>query len=233
MEYFNIDNVHFGYKNNQILSNINISIAKGEFVAILGESGCGKSTLLKLLAGFEQVKEGNISVEEKIYNSKDVIFINKKIAVMFQAPPLLPWLNVIDNVSFGNRLKNSQKTTEEAIDIAQKYLQAVELDFAANKYPFELSGGMKQRAFLAKVLSDNKDIILMDEPFGALDAFTREKMQILIKEIWQKYNKTVIFITHDIDEALLLASRIIKIQKVILHIKFRFLIIYRLMRILD
>lgn len=184
------------------LQNVNLNIKSGEFICVLGPSGCGKSTLLKIIAGFHKPSDGEAKMDNEIIKGADW-----HRGVVFQSPTLYPWLNIYDNVAFGLKMRKFPKN--EVKELTDKYLETVGLkDFGKHK-PYELSGGMKQRASLARVLVNNPRMILMDEPFGALDALTRQNMQTLIREIWTKTENTVFLITHDVDEALALATRII------------------------
>lgn len=197
-------NLRYASKKGEVtaLQDVNLNIEEGEFICVLGPSGCGKSTLLKIIAGFHQPSHGEAKMDNEIIKGADW-----HRGVVFQSPTLYPWLNIYDNVAFGLKMRNFPKS--EAEELTNKYLDIVGLkDFAKNK-PYELSGGMKQRASLARVLVNNPRMILMDEPFGALDALTRQNMQTLIREIWTKTENTVFLITHDVDEALALATRII------------------------
>ncbi|QBD84954.1 ABC transporter ATP-binding protein [Clostridium tetani] len=188
------------------LQNINLDINEGEFICVLGPSGCGKSTLLKIIAGFLKPSDGTAAMDGQIINEP-----NWHRGVVFQSPTLYPWLNIHDNVAFGLKMRKFPKNDIE--ELTNKYLTLVGLDSFKNLKPYELSGGMKQRASLARVLVNKPRMILMDEPFGALDALTRENMQTLIRTIWTKTKNTVFLITHDVDEALSLATRIIVLSK--------------------
>jgi taurine transport system ATP-binding protein len=184
------------------LENININISKGEFICVLGPSGCGKSTLLKILAGFLKPTSGEARMDDEIIKGADW-----HRGVVFQNPTLYPWLNIRDNVSFGLKMRKFPK--DEIKTLTDKYLEEVGLTEFDKHKPYELSGGMKQRASLARVLVNNSRMILMDEPFGALDALTRQNMQTLIRTLWWKTHNTIFLITHDVDEALSLGTRII------------------------
>lgn len=201
-----LKNVSMIYKTSSkkatALEDINLDIDEGEFVCLLGPSGCGKSTLLKLMAGFIMPTEGKITV-----NGKEIRGANWHRGVVFQQPSLYPWLNVEDNVKFGLKMRKIPK--KEGNEIALHFLEKVGLlEFRKHK-PYELSGGMRQRISIARVLVNSPLVMLMDEPFGALDALTREQMQTLIRNIWWETKKTILFITHDVDEALSLGSRVI------------------------
>lgn len=183
------------------LNNVSLSIEENEFVCILGPSGCGKSTLLKAIAGFVKPIEGEILLNGELIDGPD-----QSRGVVFQDPNLLPWYTVEQNIGLGPKLN---KVPEKEIGIiVDKYLSQVELEEYKTEKVFELSGGQKQRVAIARTLANNPEIILMDEPFGALDSFTRNKMQLMIRNLWKKNNATVFFVTHDIEEALLLGTEI-------------------------
>ncbi len=186
-----------------ILKDTSLSVEAGEFFILLGPSGCGKSTLLNLIAGFTEATFGELRLGEKQIRKH-----GKERAMVFQNADsaLFPWLTVRENVEFGLRMKKIPK--KEKTLISDKYIGLVGLTGHEKKFPEELSGGMKQRVQLARVLANNPAILLMDEPFGALDAMTRRSMQKELVNIWRKTSKTVIFVTHDIQEALLLGQRI-------------------------
>src|SRR5690554_1509884 len=194
-----IENLSFEYgtKANKVsaLENINIKIEKGEFVCLLGPSGCGKSTLLKIIAGYLQPTVGTCKMQ-----GEDIEGPDWNRGVVFQAPTLYPWMNLRDNIEFGPKMRGL--SANEIHEISSHYVEEVKLTGFEEKWVFELSGGMKQRAEIARVLANHPEVILMDEPFGALDALTRVDMQGLIREIWQKNDSTIFMITHDIDEAL-------------------------------
>jgi taurine transport system ATP-binding protein len=184
------------------LKDINLDIVEGEFICVLGPSGCGKSTLLKILAGFLKPSEGEAKMDNEPITGPDW-----HKGVVFQSPILYPWLNVEENVAFGLKMRKFPKN--EIVELTSKYIELVGLKGAEKHKSYELSGGMKQRASLARVLVNKPRMILMDEPFGSLDALTRRNMQTLIRKIWTKTKNTVFLITHDVDEALALATRII------------------------
>lgn len=192
-----------GAAERYVLKNVNLEIGRGEFFVLLGPSGCGKSTLLNLIAGFLDQSEGELLV-----NAERVRRPGKERAMVFQHPDasLFPWLNVRENVEFGLRMQGKKKA--ERKEISDTFIELVCLTGHENKFPGELSGGMKQRVQIARVLANDPDILLMDEPFGALDAFTRKIMQQELVRIWAETKKTVIFVTHDIQEAIQLGQRI-------------------------
>jgi len=184
------------------LENINLEVRKGEFVCLLGASGCGKSTLLRIVGGFENPSEGSA----KIYGTP-IESPGPDRGVVFQDYALFPWLTVAENISFGPKHRGLAKS--EIKETSQKYMQMVGLTQFANKYPNTLSGGMKQRVAIARVLANDAEILLMDEPFAALDALTRAKLQEELLEIWERTNLTVIFVTHSVEEAVILSDRIV------------------------
>ncbi|GAB4074551.1 ABC transporter ATP-binding protein [Barrientosiimonas marina] len=184
-----------------VLDDINLTIEEGSFVSILGPSGCGKSTLLSLVAGLKHPSSGTIALD-----SNPITGPHPNRGVVFQEPALFPWLNVRDNVRFPLR-KTMPK--QEQLERVQEYLQMVQLSGFLDHFPHELSGGMQQRVAIARVLAMDPQIMLMDEPFGALDEQTRIVLQDWVEWIWQKTGKTVLFITHSIREAVKLSDRII------------------------
>ncbi|MEY8352673.1 ABC transporter ATP-binding protein [Lachnospiraceae bacterium 54-53] len=186
-----------------ILKDTSLSVGPGEFFILLGPSGCGKSTLLNLIAGFTEATSGEVKLGDKKIRKH-----GRERAMVFQNADsaLFPWLTVRENAEFGLRMKKIPRKEREAA--ADRYLGLVGLQGHEKKFPEELSGGMKQRVQLARVLANDPAILLMDEPFGALDAMTRRSMQKELVHIWKQTSKTVIFVTHDIQEALLLGQRI-------------------------
>lgn len=184
------------------LESYSLDIAEGEFVAVLGPSGCGKSTSLNLLAGFDHASAGNVLV-----NGNPIVKPGPERGVVFQNANLLPWLSVWENIVFGPKVKGLSEKQYRAR--AEELISLVKLDGFEKHLPGQLSGGMQQRASIARALINDPDVLLMDEPFGALDAQTRISMQELLLRIWEDDKRTVMFITHDIDEALLLADRVV------------------------
>lgn len=183
------------YDSNEILHGINLSVERGEFVSIVGQSGSGKSTLLHALAGFIE-KKGEVKMP-------------KDMGMVFQNYAVFPWLTVKGNIGFGIHGVNSTRREE----IITQYLSLVGLSAEAHKYPAQLSGGQSQRVALARALAPNPEVILMDEPFGALDMYTREKMQTWLLDVWEKNHKTVLFVTHNIEEAIFISDRVIVLGK--------------------
>jgi ABC-type nitrate/sulfonate/bicarbonate transport system ATPase subunit len=184
------------------LSNINVTIGQGEFICIIGASGCGKSTLLRIVAGFETFTSGELLVM-----GKTVAGPGPDRGMVFQDYALFPWLSVAQNIAYGPRQAGGPKA--EVAELTERYLDMVGLQKFRNRYPHELSGGMKQRVAIARVLANDPAVILMDEPFGALDAITRNGLQESLLQIWEQAKKTILFITHSVDEAVYLADRVI------------------------
>jgi NitT/TauT family transport system ATP-binding protein len=183
------------------LADVDLTIGEGEFVALLGPSGCGKSTLLNLIAGFETASGGAV-----LFDGTHVTRPGPDRGVVFQEASLLPWLSVWENVVFGPKVQKQSRADYEAR--AKEIIRLVGLEKFHDALPVQLSGGMRQRVGIARVLVMNPKALLMDEPFGALDAQTRLSMQQLLLDVWQKVGTTVLFVTHDIDEAILLADRV-------------------------
>ncbi len=185
----------------QALQNINLTVRTGEFLCIVGPSGCGKSTLLRILADIHQESSGQVQINRAASNGQP------PNAMVFQEYAIFPWRTVLDNVAFGLEMRGISRS--ERREIAANYLQKVGLHRFAHHYPHQLSGGMKQRVAIARAFANNPDILLMDEPFGALDAQTRTIMQQELLEIWEAEQKTVVYITHAIDEAVILGDRVV------------------------
>jgi NitT/TauT family transport system ATP-binding protein len=184
------------------LSDANLTIAKGEFICLIGASGCGKSTLLRIMAGFERPTEGKALMWGKPIDGPD-----PGRGMVFQDYALFPWLSVRDNIGFGPAARGLARSEVGAI--ADKFVELVGLQKFASAYPHQLSGGMKQRVAIARVLANDAELVLMDEPFGALDAMTRERLQDELLDIWQRTGLTVVFVTHSIEEAIFLAGRVV------------------------
>ncbi|AQQ54771.1 ABC transporter ATP-binding protein [Planococcus lenghuensis] len=188
-------------KPNTILKDINLSIQKGEFVSILGPSGCGKSTLLSMIAGLTGATSGDIIVDAKKVGKP-----GKDRGMVFQEAALFPWMTVTENVMFPLRKELSKK---EGLERARGFLAMVQLSNYANHYPHELSGGMQQRVSIARALAMDPAVLLMDEPFGALDEQTRSRLHGQLEKIWIDTKKTIVFVTHSISESIKLSDRIV------------------------
>ncbi|WP_238366305.1 taurine ABC transporter ATP-binding protein [Mesobacterium pallidum] len=186
----------------QALQDVNLSLAQGELLSVLGPSGCGKTTLLNIVAGFLAPTEGQI-----VLNGHKVTGPDAERGMVFQQGALFEWMSVRENVSFGPRMKG-QKESQYGANV-DHLLEIVGLKDFKEKAIYELSGGMQQRVALARCLANDPDVILMDEPLGALDALTREKMQSLVLKLWKETGKTIILITHSVEEALLLGERLL------------------------
>ena len=201
-----IDNVVKEYEGRNgktvALNGVNLDIKENEFICVVGPSGCGKSTLLNIIAGLHEPTSGAAYLDGKKIEGTGV-----ERGVVFQQYALFPWRTVLKNVMFPLEMKKTPKA--EAEQIAMKYIKAVGLEGFENSYPKELSGGMKQRVAIARAYAADPEVLLLDEPFGALDAQTRVQLQTELLETWQKEKKTCFFITHDVDEAIILAQRVI------------------------
>lgn len=189
-----------------ILQDINFNVDKGEFLCIVGPSGCGKTTLLRMIAGLDFPTNGRILEEDLEISGPSI-----ERGYVFQQYSLFPWLNVLENVTFGLELKGME--AEERLQKAREYLKMVGLSQAENSYPKELSGGMKQRVAIARSLVNDPHVLLMDEPFSALDVQTRHKLQEELVRIWKEEQKTIIFVTHNVDEAVFLADRVVVLSR--------------------
>ncbi len=186
----------------EALRGADLRVERGEFICLLGASGCGKSTLLRLIAGFEPASDGRIVVA-----GREVTGPGPDRGMVFQDYGLFPWLSVRDNIGFGPKARGVAKA--EVARIADRFVATVGLTRFADAYPHQLSGGMKQRVAIARVLANDATLVLMDEPFGALDAMTRERLQDELLAIWAERRLTVLFVTHAIEEAIFLADRVI------------------------
>jgi sulfonate transport system ATP-binding protein len=186
----------------EALAPIDLVIPKGEFVCMIGASGCGKSTLLRIIAGFEEPTTGEVAID-----GESVTGPGGDRGMVFQDYALFPWMTVRQNISFGPRQRHLAR--EEIDKTTDEFVRMVGLERFADRYPNQLSGGMKQRVAIARVLANNANILLMDEPFGALDALTREQLQNELLQIWKRTGVTTIFVTHSVEEAVLLADRVL------------------------
>jgi NitT/TauT family transport system ATP-binding protein len=186
------------------VEGVSLTVNDGEFISIIGPSGCGKTTLLNMIAGFEQATSGSITLD-----GKPVTGPGAERGVIFQEYGIFPWLSVRENIAFGLSLRASRVPAVEHEEIVRRYVDLMGLRGFETAYPKTLSGGMKQRVALARLFALDPDILLMDEPFGALDSQTRELLQEELQSIWRRTRKTALFVTHDIDEAIYLATRVI------------------------
>ncbi|MFW2491678.1 ABC transporter ATP-binding protein [Clostridium chromiireducens] len=191
-------------KLKYVLNDFSLDIEDGEFICILGKSGCGKSTLLNLIAGYLKSDNGNILV-----NGKEVEAPSAERGVVFQQHALFPWYTVAQNIEFGLKIKKKRDSKK----IVDKYIDLIGLQGYENKYPSSLSGGMAQRVGIARALANDPEVLLMDEPLGALDAMTRDTMRKELIKIWKATNKTIIFITHSVPEAVYLADRVVLLKE--------------------
>ncbi|WNY23548.1 Aliphatic sulfonates import ATP-binding protein SsuB [Methanimicrococcus hongohii] len=205
-----IENLSKKFKkdNTEVLAldDIDLTVNSGEFVTILGPSGCGKTTLLRIIAGLETYSGGTATLDGEAIKGP-----GPKRGMVFQEYSLFPWKTVLGNVMFGPQMQGFSKS--EAESKAMTYLNLVGLSEFKNSYPYELSGGMKQRVAIARALANEPEIILMDEPFGALDAQTRNNLQNELLRIWEEEKRTIIFVTHSVDEAVFLSDRIVILSK--------------------
>lgn len=192
----------------QVLSPISFVVEEGQFVALVGPSGCGKSTLLRIVASLEEPTAGTIKMDGRELNAP-----GPDRGMVFQDHALLPWMTVLENVLFALDCNSLGQSREERRAIALRYLELVHLSAVADRKPSQLSGGMQQRVGLARAFALDPKVMLMDEPFGALDALTRSVMQAELLQIWESSGKTVLLVTHDVDEALLLADRVIVLSR--------------------
>jgi NitT/TauT family transport system ATP-binding protein len=200
-----IDEVSFAYFDEPVLRRVEIEVPEGQFLSLLGPSGSGKSTLLRLIAGLEKPTRGRI-----VWKGVEIAGPGIDRAVVFQDYSLFPWFTAQANVAIAVAKAHPEWGRAQRLELARRYLSRVGLDKAAEKYPFQLSGGMQQRAAIARALALEAPVLLMDEPFGALDPVNRGKLQDLLIEVWKSSSprRTIVFVTHDIDEALYLGDRV-------------------------
>lgn len=201
--------------NNKVFDaavDVSLEVRESEFLVLLGPGRCGKTILLNMIAGLEKPIDGRILIDGEEINGSD-----ERIGMVFQKRALMPWKTVMENVEFGLKIKGMPK--KERREIAQKYINLVGLQGFEKCYPNQLSGGMKQRVSIARAYSNDPEILLMDEPFGALDAQTRYAMEEEVQRIWQSEKRTVIFVTNNIEEALYLADRIVLLSNCPAHVK--------------
>lgn len=207
-----LDHIHKTYqsrgdvKSLEVLKDIQLEIRENEFVCLVGPSGCGKSTLLRIMAGLEPATSGSVFYRDQPYQKP-----GRNIGMVFQNYSLMPWLNVEDNIGLGLAFQRTDKARKKAI--VEEYLEMVGLNKFRASYPHELSGGMQQRVAIARSLANDPDVLLMDEPFGALDAYTRIQLQKELLNLWETHRKTIVFVTHSVDEAIYLADRIILMSR--------------------
>jgi nitrate/nitrite transport system ATP-binding protein len=207
--FLEIENLVKSYSGNDgskfvVLDNVNLTVGQDEYISVIGHSGCGKSTLLKIVAGLEKATAGSVRLD-----GKEIRKPGAERMMVFQHYSLLPWLTVKENIRLAvdEVLKNASRA--EKISIVNEHLAMVNLTAAADKYPDEISGGMKQRVGIARALAIRPKMLLMDEPFGALDALTRGKLQRQVLDIWENHRQAVMMITHDVDEAIYMSDRIV------------------------
>jgi NitT/TauT family transport system ATP-binding protein len=184
------------------IDGVSLSISDDEFVSFVGPSGCGKTTLLRIIAGLDHAGSGSVLVD-----GNPILGPGPKVGMVFQEYSLFPWRTVLDNIAFGPEMRGISR--QERRKAAHKYIEMVGLEQFEKSYPYELSGGMRQRVAIARALANDPDLLLMDEPFGALDAQTRNKMQVELLSIWNLSKKTILFVTHSVDEAVFLSDRIV------------------------
>lgn len=208
IEIKNLKKTFLSKEGNHVLAlnDVNLKVKKNEFICIVGPSGCGKSTLLRIIAGLETLTSGDV-----LYDGKKVSNPSGEVGMVFQDYSLLPWRTVLDNIALGLEFKRVPK--DKRRKIGMDYLKLIGMDGFQDSYPYELSGGMQQRVAIARALANDPNILLMDEPFGALDAHTRIIMQEELLEIWNQDKKTILFITHSVNEAISLADKIIVMTK--------------------
>lgn len=217
-------NYRIGSKNITALDNIELSIEKNSFTTVVGRSGCGKTTLLRLISGLEIADKGKIelnfygkesgNIEFSLINcdcrSNNTEMLSRRVSMVFQEPRLMPWLNVEENIAFSIQNKKNGESQKNSVD---KYLKMLGLEKFRHAYPAQISGGMAQRVALVRTLAYEADLILMDEPLGALDAFNRRQLQKELIDIYEKFNKTIVFVTHDVEEAVYLGQKVVIMDK--------------------
>ena len=207
-----LQDVYKSYGSKVILDNIDLSVAKGELCTVVGPSGCGKSTLLRIIVGQERASQGVVTIDQKPVSTPD-----RNRGIVFQKYSLFPHLSVLENVLLGKKLTLTAAEWRAQRDVctqeAMEFLGKVRLQEHAHKYPYELSGGMQQRVSIVQTLIMKPRIVLMDEPFGALDPSTREDLQVFLLELWEEFQMTVFFVTHDLEEAAYLGTRLIVLSQ--------------------
>ncbi|MBU9723260.1 MULTISPECIES: ABC transporter ATP-binding protein [Bacillaceae] len=206
--HIQVSELNKSFGTEQVLTDLDLTAKQGEFISIVGRSGCGKSTFLRLLAGLEKPTTGEILIgDEKI------VGIRNEVRVMFQEARLLPWLTVLENVVVGLSKTKQKKDKKELRALAAEMLEQVGLKGKENEWPSVLSGGQKQRVALARALISKPKLLLLDEPLGALDAFTRLEMHQLIQKLWKEQGFTAFLVTHDVSEAIALADRVVLLER--------------------
>jgi len=219
---------HFDHNGNSVvaLNGINLNVEEGDFVCIVGPSGCGKSTFLNIVAGLEKPDSGEI-----LLNGKPISSPGPDRTLVFQEGALFPWLKVIDNVEFGLKMAGIPKN--ERSEISKRYLDMMQLTKFADSYTYQLSTGMKQRVAIARALAMDPEILLMDEPFAALDSQTRDLLLVELQLIWERTRKTIIFVTHNISESVILGNRVVVFKNRPSKIKKEIVIDYRRPRLAE
>ena len=217
--------VHDGYKL-KALDQLNLKIDDGDFVCLVGPSGCGKSTFLRIAAGLDSPDEGEI-----LFDGKPLTTTGPERILVFQEGALFPWLKVIDNVEFGLKIAGIPK--EERAQISKRYLDMMQLAKFADSYTFQLSTGMKQRVAIARALAMDPDVLLMDEPFAALDAQTRDLLLVEMQLIWERTKKTIVFVTHNVAEAVVLGNKVVVMKQRPSSVKKEISIDYRRPRLVE
>ena len=212
IKFENVSKTFYGEKSsNEVISNISLDVSENEFVVLFGPAQCGKTTLINLIAGLELPTSGEITVKDKKVTAPD-----PERGVVYQKTALFPWLSVMGNVEYGPKVRGAKKEERQAI--AQKYIELVGLQGFETAFPIKLSGGMKQRVGIARAYANDPKVLLMDEPFGHLDAQTRYMMEEELERIWEKEKRTIVFVTNNIEEALYLADRIVLLSNCPTHI---------------
>ena len=205
--YLSFEKVTKKFNQVQVVAETTLRIARSSLVVFLGPSGCGKTTLMRMAGGLDTPSSGNIRLDGEIISGPD-----RRRGMVFQSYSSFPWLTVEGNIAFGMRYRNDLSASER-VDRVQHYLRLIGLEDFAGSYPNRISGGMRQRVAIARSLAAGSDVLLMDEPFGALDALTRERLQVELRQIQTEESKTIIFVTHDVEEAIFLADRVILFSK--------------------
>lgn len=201
--YITFENVTKSFGAVPVVSGTNLSVARNSFIVFLGPSGCGKTTLMRMVGGLDSPTSGAIRLDGEVVTAPD-----RRRGMVFQSYSSFPWLTVEGNINFGMRYRDDLTAAERAARVSH-YLRLIGMEDFRASYPNRISGGMRQRVAIARTLAAGSDVLLMDEPFGALDALTRERLQVELRQIQRKEEKTVIFVTHDVEEAVFLADRII------------------------